>query len=268
MGQVDHARLERTDEHNGLVRSVDRALNLLEVISAQPAGLALLDLARQAALPASTTHRLLTTLQQRGFVRFDHRSSRWLIGRAALGVGANYAGSRDMVALAQPILQRFSAACGEIINLGVVDDGKVVFLQRVDPRARKSYVPESPATIPLHCSSIGKILLALLPERDIRHALSAQQLVPVTPNTVVTERALRNELEIANKNGFAVDDEENTLGLRCIAAPVFDEYRRPVAALSVAAPTERLKKRQIAAQGAMIMAAASELTTIWSGLPA
>lgn len=268
MGHVDGARLDEADDRSGLVRSVDRALNLLEAISAQPDGLTLLDLARQTTLPASTTHRLLTTLQQRGFVRFDHGNGRWFIGRAALGVGANYAGSRDMVALARPLLQRLGAACGEIINLGVIDDGKVVFLQRIDPRARKSYVPATTATMPLHCSSIGKILLAVLPERDIRQALSAQKLVPVTPNTVVTERALREELETANKCGFAVDDEENTLGLRCIAAPIFDEYRRPVAALSMAAPTNRLRKRQIAASAAMIMAAASELTTIWSGLPA
>lgn len=268
MGRIDKGKLDEPEDRDGLVRSVDRALNLLETISAQPHGLSLLDLARQATLPASTTHRLLTTLQQRGFVRFDHGNGRWFVGRAALGVGASYAGSRDMVALARPILQRFSAACGEIINLGVVDDGKVIFLQRVDPRARKSYVPTATTTIPLHCSSIGKMLLAMLPEREVGNALSAQKLVPVTPNTVVSERALRQELETANRNGFALDDEENTLGLRCIAAPVFDEYRRPVAAVSMAAPTDRLKKRHVAANGAMIRAAANELSALWSGLPA
>jgi IclR family acetate operon transcriptional repressor len=268
MGSIGKHQLDEPEDRNGLVRSVDRALNLLETISAQAGGITLHDLARRAALPTSTTHRLLTTLQQRGFVRFDQRSGRWLVGRAALGVGANYAGSRDMVALARPVLQRFSTACGEIINLGVIDEGKVVFLHRVDPRARKSYVPTATTTIPLHCSSIGKMLLAMLPEREIRHALAGQTLLPVTPNTVVTERALRQELEIAGRNGFALDDEENTLGLRCIAAPVFDEYRRPVAAVSMAAPTDRLKKRQVAANGAMIRAAANELSTLWSGLPA
>ncbi|RKE67297.1 IclR family transcriptional regulator [Pseudorhodoplanes sinuspersici] len=268
MGRTGEDGHDRRDDHNGLIRSVDRALDLLETISAQPSGLSLVDLARQTTLPASTTHRLLTTLQQRGFVRFDRTRGRWLIGRAALTVGANYAGSRDMVALARPILQRFSAACGEMINLGVIDNGQVVFLQRVDPRARKSYVPASAPAIPLHCSSIGKTLLAVLPERELQNAISPHKLVPLTPNTIVNERAFRRELETACKNGFAVDDEENTIGLRCIAAPVFDEYRRPVAAVSMAAPADRLKKRQVAANGAMIKAAAGELTALWGGFSA
>lgn len=266
MGRMDRDTASARDI--GVVRSVDRALSLLETISTQPKGLSLLDLARQVKLPTSTTHRLLTTLQQRGFARFDNRSGHWLVGRAALGVGANYAGSRDMVALARPILQRIGAACGEIVNLGVIDEGKVVFLHRVDPRTRKSYVPAGTATIPLHCSSIGKMLLAVLPAHEVQRALSGQKLVPVTPNTVVNERALRQELETANRNGFALDDEENTIGLRCIAAPVFDEYRRPVAAISLAAPTDRLKKRQVAENGAMMRAAAAELTAAWSGLSA
>jgi len=266
MGRMDRGAVSERD--TGVVRSVDRALSLLETISAQSKGLSLLDLARQANLPTSTTHRLLTTLQQRGFARFDAGSGRWLVGRAALGVGANYAGSRDMVALARPILERFSAACGEIINLGVIDEGKVVFLHRVDPRARKSYVPTGTATIPLHCSSIGKMLLAVLPAREVRQALSGQKFEPVTTNTVVSERALRQELETANRNGFALDDEENTLGLRCIAAPVFDEYHRPVAAISLAAPSNRLKKRHVAENSAMVRAAAAELTAAWSGLSA
>src|SRR4051812_42167614 len=88
----------------GLVRSVDRALGLLEHLAAEPRGMALGELAAAASLSTSTTHRLLTTLQDRGFVSFDRLGGRWLVGRTALAVGANYAGSRALVAVAQPIL--------------------------------------------------------------------------------------------------------------------------------------------------------------------
>ncbi len=262
MGRADTTdRATRT----GLVRSVDRALGLLEHLAAQTRGMTLGDLAAAAELSTSTAHRLLTTLQDRGFVRFERLTGHWLVGRTALAVGANYAGSRELVALARPILRRFSATCGETLNLGVIDDGKVVFLQRVDPRTRQSFVPTVAPAIPAHCSSIGKALLAALPAREIGHALAPEKLVQVTPNTVVSERALRRELEAARRAGFALDDEENTIGLRCVAAPVFDEYGRAVAAVSMAAPADRLNNEHIASAGAMIAAAARELSMRWSG---
>lgn len=259
---------ENADQSDGgVVRSVDRALRLLEILAVHARGLGLVELAAQARLPASTTHRLLTTLQQRGFVRFESRSGEWFVGRTALNVGVNYASSRDLVALSLPVLNRFSNSCGEIVNLGTVDSGNVVFLHRVDPRQRKSYVPAADKPIPLHCSSIGKMLLALMPARDQRDALPRKGLVPVTGKTVTSEPDLRCDLERANKNGFAFDDEENTPGLRCIAAPVFDEYARPIAAVSIAAPIDRLRNGQVADYAARVKAAAKELTTIWTGNP-
>lgn len=249
---------------DGLVRAVDRALGLLVLVSDSPGGIALPQIAAQAELAASTTHRLLTTLEGRGFVHFDKKSGHWFVGRTALAVGATYAGSRDMVACAQPILKRLGQSCGETASLGALEDGRVVFLHRFDARARRAFVPTG-SSLPAHCSSIGKALLAVLPQAEVHRTLSAERLVAVTPNTICSPEALMGALEETRRVGFALDDEENTIGLRCIAAPVLDAYHRPVAAVSLAVPVERLDIGQVAERGRMVAAAAQELTRAWSG---
>jgi IclR family acetate operon transcriptional repressor len=250
------------------VRSVDRALAILQAVAGSHDGATLADVARQLSLSPSTGHRLLTTLQERGFVRFERRTGRWMIGRSALNVGANYAASRDIVALAQPFMQQASVLCGETINLGLLEDGHVTFLYRVEPRTRRSYVPEARVRIPAHGSSIGKALLSMMPEREVQSCLEQNTLVPLTPHTLLSQNALRQEFESIRRDGYAVDNQENTLGLRCLAAAISDEYRRPVAALSMAAPIERLKLQQVAQLGSMIASLAGDITTAWSGRPA
>jgi IclR family acetate operon transcriptional repressor len=249
------------------VRAVDRALAILQVVADSHEGTTLAEVARQLSLSPSTAHRLLTTLQERGFVRFERRTGRWLVGRSALDVGAGYAATRDIVALAQPFMHQASALCGETINLGLLEDGHVTFLYRVEPRTRRSYVPESRVRIPAYGSSIGKALLSILSEREVEPCLRQDILVPLTPHTLVSQNALRQEFETIRRDGYAIDNQENTLGLRCLAAAISDEYRRPIAALSMAAPIDRLKLQQVAQLGGMIASLAGEITTAWSGRP-
>ncbi|QCK87601.1 IclR family transcriptional regulator [Phreatobacter aquaticus] len=251
---------------DGLVRSVDRAMMLISLLGAAGSGASLAELATRAGLSVSTTHRLLSTLESRGFVRFDRRLGRWSVGRATFAAGSNFAGSRDLVGLAQPIMKRLGGRLGETVNLGMIDDGHVTFLYRFDARQARAYVPPAGAPVPVHGSSIGKVLLAALPGREVEDLLAAK-LHRLTPHTIIDPRALRDTFGGVQRDGYAVDDQENTLGLRCLAAPVLDEYGRPVAALSLAAPIERLQKQQLAEFGRMVAGAADELTGLWRGVP-
>lgn len=254
------------DRNPGFIRSVDRALDILEALGDAPAdGMTLSELASRTALAPSTTHRLLTSLQERRFVRFAPRTKRWSIGACALAVGANYAGTRDLVGLALPIMERMAKSCGETINLGVIDEGRVTFLMRVDPRERRRFVPPSGAGVPIHGSSIGKAILAEMPLGEVCRAIEPPKLTPLTGKTLVAEGDLMRDIGDAHRRGFALDDEENTVGLRCIAAAVLDEYRCPVAALSLAAPVERLPNGQIEQRGRMVAEGARHLTTAFAG---
>jgi DNA-binding IclR family transcriptional regulator len=150
-------------DSNGSVRSVDRALQLLEQLSASR-GANLSQLARDTGLAVSTCHRLLTTLQGRGFVHYERKSARWAVGSRALAVGASFANARDLVGLARPIMDRAARESGEIVNLGAAADYDVLFLYRINPRAPTRMSPPAAERIPIHCSSIGKAILAALRE--------------------------------------------------------------------------------------------------------
>jgi IclR family acetate operon transcriptional repressor len=253
-------------DSNGSVRSVDRALQLLEQLSASR-GANLSQLARDTGLAVSTCHRLLTTLQGRGFVHYERKSARWAVGSRALAVGASFANARDLVGLARPIMDRAARESGEIVNLGAAADYDVLFLYRINPRAPTRMSPPAAERIPIHCSSIGKAILAALREPEIRDVFQARPLVARTEKSITRLGRLLAELRDCGRRGFAIDDEENTNGLRCTAAPIFDEFRRPIAAVSIAAPAERLDGEQVAVFGRIVTAAARHITAACGGSP-
>jgi IclR family transcriptional regulator, acetate operon repressor len=247
----------------GGVRSVERALRLLEEISAL-GGANLTRLARETGFSLSTCHRLLTTLQGRGFVQWNRASGYWLMGARTLAVGASFANARNLVALARHIMLRTARETGATVNLGAAAGQDVLFIQRVDSTNAGSTRPWD-RSIPLHCSSIGKALLAGLPEREVVDLIGTRTLAACTENSITQPKRLLAQLRQCGRRGFAVDDQENTIGLRCVAAPIFDEFRRPVAALSIAAPANRLDGEQIARFAGIITAAAREITLAYGG---
>jgi IclR family transcriptional regulator, acetate operon repressor len=248
----------------GAVRSVERALLLLEHLSAT-GGVNLSQLARDTRLSVSTCHRLLTTLQGCGFVRYDRASWQWLVGPRALAVGATFAHARDLVGLARPIMIRAARESGQIVNLGVASGADVAFLHRIDPNATKAPGGPVVSSIPVHCSSIGKAILAGLQEREVRDLIEAQGLPSRTEKSITRAKQLFADLRHSEKRGFAIDDEENTIGLRCVAAPIFDEFCRPAAAVSIAASVNRLDGEQIAAFGRIVRSAADDITRAYGG---
>jgi IclR family acetate operon transcriptional repressor len=252
------------DANLGGVRSVERALLLLEHLSAT-GGVNLSQLARDTRLSVSTCHRLLTTLQGHGFVRYDRASWQWLVGHRALAVGASFAHARDLVGLARPIMVRAARESGQIVNLGVTSGGDVAFLHRIDPGAPKAPCGPVVSSIPVHCSSIGKAILAGLAEYEVRDLIETQGLASRTAKSITRAAQLFADLKHCEKRGFAIDDEENTVGLRCVAASIFDEFSRPAAAVSIAASAQRLNAEQIAAFGRIVRAAADDITRAYGG---
>jgi IclR family transcriptional regulator, acetate operon repressor len=246
------------------VRSVERALRLLEQLSVL-GGANLSELARDTKLSLSTCHRLLTTLQGHGFVQYERKCAQWMIGHRTLAVGAAFARARDLVGLACHIMGRAARASGEIVNLGAISGHEIMFLHRIDLHAPRSTGCSPAGSIPAHCSSIGKAILAGLPEHDVRDLIGALPLTSCTEKSITRPKQLLADLRHCGKRGFAIDDEENTVGLRCVAAPIFDEFRRPIAAVSIAAAAERLGGEQIAVFGGIVAAAARDITRACGG---
>jgi IclR family acetate operon transcriptional repressor len=247
------------------VRSLERAMSILEAVAKAGAGVTLSKLAADLRLPLSTVHRLLTTLEGRNFVHFERAAMSWRIGRSAVQLGANYTGPRNLVALARPIMQQFASRIDETASLGILDDGHVAFLQRVNPQVGRSYVPTATNPLPAYCSSIGKALLSMASSAEVLALAATTRLQPLTPNTIQSARHLLDDLDGSRQRGYAVDNEENTLGLCCIAAPLFDESSHPIAALSVSVPSSRLTGKRIGEIGIEINSIAAEITRSFVG---
>jgi IclR family transcriptional regulator, acetate operon repressor len=252
------------NEHDrGRVRAVSRALGLLERLSHSTRPMKLSELAQQQKLAPATCLRLLTTMQERGFVRFDAKIGVRAVGATALLVGANFAATRHIVNAAEPVAGQLSTGRRVTVNLGALDRGSVSFLYRVTPGKPSNSPPER---IPAHCCAIGKAVLSALPPVEA-HAMLGTHLVRVTQNSVVDRHLLFDDLERAHREGYAVDNEENTRGLRCVAAPIFDEHLRPVAAISIAGPAQQLGPEEVASFGQELIAAAYRIMQGFGGRP-
>jgi IclR family acetate operon transcriptional repressor len=253
----------------GQVQSLTRALSLLEAVARSHDGLTLTEAAHTVGLPPSTAHRLLTTLQQARFVRFDGLSSLWQIGVQAFVVGNAFARTRDVLMMARPQMRRLMETCNETVNLYVVDEGgEAVCMGQVECRQLMRAIARPGGRVKMHCSGVGKAMLAFLPEREVARVLERHGLPRVTERTLTTPKALRADLEQVRARGYALDDEEHAVGLRCVAAAILDEHGLPLAGLSVSGPTARMPDHRVALLGAMVMEAARAVTAEVGGLSA
>jgi len=219
----------------GPVQSVDRALDLLEALGRAGKPLGVGELAAQTRLPQGTAHRLLQSLQQRGYVRRDG-SRKYSLGAAAvrLADGAQQALARS----AQPYLAELVALSGETANLAVREGDDVVYIAQVSSPHTLRMFAEVGRHVPPHSTAVGKVLLAALPRDEALGIVRRTGLAPRTPATITDLDAFAAELDLVEGQGWAADEEEQERGVRCVAVPV----RGPVtvdAAMSLSGPADR-----------------------------
>jgi IclR family transcriptional regulator, acetate operon repressor len=249
----------------GQVKSLARGLALLERLAECERGVALVDLAQRAGLAASTTHRLLSTLEKMGYVYQAGDLGYWFVGVKTFTVGAAFLAHRDMLGQAHAFLRRLMEESGETANLAVLDDSEAVFVAQVQCREMMRMIVKLGSRIPLHASGVGKALLAAMPENQVSAILHKRGLQRITANTIDTPAALRAALNEVRRRGYAVDNEEHALGLRCIAAPIYDEHCDPLAALSISGPKSRISDERLFELGALVSRTATEITRALGG---
>ncbi|MFO1349776.1 MAG: IclR family transcriptional regulator C-terminal domain-containing protein [Gammaproteobacteria bacterium] len=249
----------------GQSQSLIRGMTLLERLAEAERGINLSDLAQQVGLAPSTTHRLLNTLEQKRFVHHDEDLGRWFIGVKAFSVGNAFLHHRDFVAAARPWMHRLMEQAGETVNLGILDDGEAVFLAQVECREMMRMIVQMGSRAPLHASGVGKALLAAMSETQVTHILHRRGLARFTANTLDTPAKLRAALADVRRLGYAYDDEEHAVGLRCVAATLYDEHGAPLAAISVSGPKARILDERIPELGAMVARSAAAITASLGG---
>ncbi len=256
------------DGKAGGVQAVTRALTLLRLLGGGSEGQRVTDLAQEAGLAVSTTHRLLTTLEQAGFAHFDPTGATWHVGREAFAVGAGYLQRRSYVAPALTYLRRLRDDTRETANLGHLEDGQLVTLHQVESREIMRAISPPGGRVPATCSAMGKALLATWPDAQIAEFCARHGVLTMTPRSVSTEAELHRQIGTIRARGYAVDDEEHARGLRCVAAAVRGPDGEAVCAISVSAMAVRLGDDRVEEVARRVIAAAEALTHRIGGAPA
>ncbi len=246
------------------IKSLDRAMQVFEFLS-EAQGKALSTIAAEMKQSPATVYRILVTLEGRGLVEFDPVEQVWHIGPQAFVIGARFLRRTSLVDRARPVMRKLMEQTGETANLGVEKEGSVLFLSQVETHATiRAFFP--PGTLsPMHASGIGKALLAEMDDARLQRTLEGRVLEAFTDHTITDFAALRDDLAAVRARGFSIDGEEKNLGMRCIAAPVFDVAGEAVAGISVSGPVSRVSAEDTDRLSRFVVAAAEDLSLAIGG---
>jgi DNA-binding IclR family transcriptional regulator len=235
---------EATPQGTYKVQALDRAFAVLDLLGESETPLGLAQVALSLQLHKSTAHRFLMVLEKHRMVE------RTVGGKFRLGLRLFDLGNRaieqyDLRERAQPHLRRLVAETEETAHLCILEGAHVIYIDKIEPARSVRMITRIGASNPVHCTSVGKAMLAFLPEERLTDILGRLRFERYTNHTLSTVEALRAEIEKTRRRGYAVDDEEFEEGLRCIAVPVLDVQRLPVAAVSVSGPSFRVTAQKL-----------------------
>lgn len=239
--------------------AVEAALSILETLGTVHE-MGVTELAKKLGLGKSSVHRLLAALAGRGYVEKSRQSDRYQLTYRLFAVGSRAAERFGLRDAAHPVMERLAAESGETVNLGVLDGTRVVNLHKVESRHLLRMHMEVGTGVPAHATALGKVLLAALGPAEVVRRLRGRRLERLTRRTIGDRLALRVALDRIREQGFAIDDEECSIGLRCVAAPILDHRGSVVAALSISGPSQRLPHPVLSPMAEVVRAAAREVS--------
>lgn len=252
MGSTNSGSAKTNGASASGTQAIDRALEVLSSFVVEPEQ-GITELARRSELSPSTVHRIVRALVGAGYLEQNVETERYHLGHAAVVLGQS-AGESLGFERALPVLERLGGETGESVNMGVRDGNDVVVVLRVESVQPLRFDQPPGSRISLHCSSMGKSLLAFG-----KGGYSGLKLRPVTAFTITTKAALERDLDFAREHGFATDSEESIEGVSCVAAPILNAEGIAVAAIAVQAPTVRMPPERRDVLAKRVMAASEEI---------
>jgi DNA-binding IclR family transcriptional regulator len=241
------------------MRTVERALDVLLCFSQEEPVLSLTQIAEHLALPKSTVHRYLATLERARFVRRDGASGLYHLGLRFIEMASLVLQEADLQRWAQPHLERLAAECGETVDLAVLDGDQVVYLQVIESPQRVKIAAAVGQRLPAHCTASGKAFLAYLAEDQVCGILGGG-LNRYTASTRTALPDLYDDLRQTRERGFAISEQEYERDINAVAAPILDAHGCPVAVIAVAGPAFRLSHARMLELGQSICSATEALS--------
>jgi DNA-binding IclR family transcriptional regulator len=220
--------------------AVERALIMLEAVAQESDGLSNAEISRKLNIPKSSASYILRTLETRGYLTRDEESGKYRVGLKILSLSRGALGGRDVRGVALPIMRHLTHETGLTCHLAVLDGPDAVYIEKVEPEGFIRMDTWVGRRMRVHATSVGKAMVAHTPQERLEEILRKSGMEKRTPKTITTLPRLLKELEKVRAQGYAVDDEENNLGARCVAAPIFDERGSIEASLGLSGTTQQV----------------------------
>ena len=236
------------------IQSLARGLRILEILAGSPRAVSVTELAEQLNLDKGSASRLVSTLANYGYAEKDPVSRRFSLGPQVVSLSRSLLARLPLREVAKPFLRELMERTGECAHAGILAQGKVLYIDQVEPPASLRVNAEVGSLAPLHCTALGKVLLAFC------RGLLPTTLERFTERTLTTPEALRRNLETVRLRGYAVDDEEFDLGVRCVAAPVFDYRDKVVGSIGISGPVTRITPVKLSEYAELVVKIADELS--------
>ncbi len=249
------------------IGAVQRAIDILNLFDQQNAELGTTEIARALGLHKSTAASLVSTLAANGFLNQNPETRKYRLGLKLVERAFAMLDQIEIRRVAYPALQQLRDQWNETVNLAILDGGDVVYIERMLGTKALGMRSEVGRREHAHSTALGKAILSCYPLADIRAFIATYGLPPLTPKTITEPEKFLAELDTVRERGYAVDDEENEIGGRCVAVPIFNHTGNVIAAVSISAPTARLPLDDVPQMGAMVRETAKTISRHLGYLP-
>ena len=231
-----------------LVQTIERASQILDILGQSQHGISIRELSTKINLPKGTIHRLLSSLLYFGYVRQDPKTRNYFLGFKLVELGNLLLGQLDLRKEAEHFLRDLAEGTNETIHMVILDRDEVVYIEKVELEQQSGGLRMASRVglrNPIHSCAVGKVLLADFSDEALDHFLKGKNFMRRTENTITDPVQLKEHLKSVKKQGFAIDDEENEKGIRCVAAPVRNGAGKVVAAISISGPAFRVTRKVV-----------------------
>lgn len=228
-----------------MVQSVLRALKILDCFTGNNEELGISEISEYMDLSKSTTYGLVNTLKAVGYLAQDEKSKKYRLGIKLFELGNLVHRRIDLRAEARPLCMELSGEYGTTVHLATFDEGDVIYIDKLVNYDMQIASSQIGRRAPMYCTGVGKSILAYIDNEYLDKYVFSRELKKITKNTISTREQLIEELQITRSRGYAIDDEEIEIGLRCVAAPIFDYNAYPIAAVSVSATFRKMNDSMI-----------------------
>ncbi len=221
------------------LKVLQKAMKILNLYDAKGKALSLTEINDLLSFNKASTFRIIKNLEGAGYLVRDPGSMKFKLGPKLFQLGSLAEPGSDIARIARPFLQKLNERCGETVHLATLLNGEALYLDKIEGKKTIRVITRTGTRLHAHCSGVGKVLLSGLSNEDLTRLINEKGLIRFTDNTITDVNVLTKELANIRRNGYAVDNEEVEVGLKCVAAPIRDSEGKIVAALSISAPTER-----------------------------